>query len=128
MGRFMGFLVVAGGLCAAGAWYLGLLPTIPGPGGTGIFAPGSASSPNLLGDLYKKEPLPTSVKPQPREGQDPIIVSGNLTAMKKMDACATVPGPILFVGTEIPEGAAQVAGIAPFLQGKIYPATVNQGD
>ena len=87
----------------------------------------NASKIPLGGQLYPAPPVPAVVR-QPNETRDPVTIPGSLKVVNQMDACAEVPGPILFVGQPIPEGAVQVAGIAPFLQGKIYRAMINQGD
>jgi WD40 repeat protein len=130
MGKFLGFLVAVAVVSLIGAYYLKL---IPGPSGVDTTGPldshGQAThAPVDLGPrLYPAPPVPPVVK-FPQVGRDPVTIYGSLKVVNQMDACTEVPGPILFVGQEIPEGAAQVAGIAPFLQGNIYRAIINQGD
>ena len=130
MGKFLGFLVAVGAVSLIGAYYLGLIhppqfiDETTGPNGTHQSAHANI---DLGPKLYPAPPVPPVDKSQ-SIGRDPVTASGSLKVVNQMDVCAEVPGPILFVGQEIPEGAAQVAGIAPFLQGKIYRAIINQGD
>jgi WD40 repeat protein len=129
MGRFFGVLIVAGAIAGVGAWYLNLLPFPFTDSPTGPGSHGSSHSKLELGQpLYPPQPLPPIPPRAERPGRDPVVIAGNLTVIDKMDACASVSGKLLFVGQEVPEGSAQVAGIAPFLQSKIYHATVHQGD
>jgi WD40 repeat protein len=129
MGKFLAFLVAVGAATGIGAYCLGIIhiPDGTGGGGTIQVPSGTPSKIPLGGQLYPAPPAPVPVR-QPNEARDPVTIPGSLKVVFQMDACAEVPGPILFVGQPIPEGAVQVAGIAPFLQGKIYRAMINQGD
>ena len=128
MGKFLAFLVAVGVISLIGAFYLQLIK-IPDFDGTGIQPVPPARAPvNLGNQLYPAPPVPAVVDRPQSDLRDPVTIYGSLKVVFQMDACAEVPGPILFVGQPIPEGAAQVAGIAPFLQGKIYRAIINQGD
>lgn len=130
MGRFFTILVLAILLGGGVAWQLGLLSGVPGEKGTD--GQGSSQPPVdlvKLGDpLYVPQSPANPLVNQERRGADPVVVGGTLTVIEKMDACSRIPGQILFVGQEIPDGTAQVAGIAPLLQGKVYSALVNLGD
>ena len=129
MGKFLAFLVAVGVVSLIGAYCLNLI-SIPQIGDTPTPRPGPDTQRvkvALGGQLYPAPPVP-AVERTPQTGRDPVTIYGSLKVVNQMDACAEVPGPILFVGQPIPEGAVQVAGIAPFLQGKIYRAIINQGD
>src|SRR5262245_53506359 len=130
MKQFFLVLFIAGGLAAVAAWQMGLLNSIAPfdrPSHDYVETPRKKLE-HLGKELYPVQSLPTSALNQGVNGADPIAFPGILVTVEKMDACAQIPGQILFVGQEIPEGAAQVCGIAPLLQQKIYPARVDAGD
>jgi WD40 repeat protein len=128
MGRFIIVLVLAAGIGGAAAWQLGLFDKAPGPG-TGDNRQPLAVPVEQLGEmLYPPRMLEKALANQERHGADPVVSYGTLNVIEKMDACSNAPGQILFVGQEIPEGTAQVAGLAPLLQGRIYSALVEIGD
>jgi WD40 repeat protein len=127
MGRFFAVLFLAALIGGFVAWHLGLIPSVSHPtGGDGI-AP--VVSPAVLGGpLYAAQPSVNVIANAPRHGADPIVIDGTFKEIEKMDACSQAPGQILFVGQEVPEGTAQVAGIAPLLQGKVYSTLVDIGE
>jgi WD40 repeat protein len=128
MGRFIGMLVALAAIGGVVAWQLNLVPfSIPGLPNR-LVDPDAKPVPADLGaHLYPPQKLP-AYPPPAVDQRDPIVVPGTLNAVDKMEACSAIPGQILFVGQELPEGSAQLAGLAPFLQGKIYSAKVDQGD
>lgn len=129
MKQFFLVLVVAGGLAAAIAWQFGLFKDVDLTGPMHNHVDPRPTAAAQLGDpLYSQQPAPQSSLNPPREGWDPVVFPGQLIVTEKMDACAQIPGQLLFVGHEIPEGVAQVCGVAPLLQQKIYPARVDVGD
>lgn len=129
--RFIMVLVLASALAGGVAWSLGLLDRVPGTTDRPI-SPGDGTSAvdtsKFGGPLYAPQTHLKRLDNVARHGADPVVVFGNLTAVEKMDACAQLPGQILFIGQEIPEGAAQVAGVTPLLQGKTQTALVDVGD
>ncbi len=138
MGRFIAVVLLAAGIGGGVAWHLGKFDSFPIIGTRGGQPPivdnGNPEltptiDPALLGsDLYVRVPLEKPLANQERHGADPVIVAGVLGAIEKMDVCTRVPGEILFVGQEIPEGVCQVTGTALLLQGKVQTALVELGD
>lgn len=59
-------------------------------------------------------------------GVDPIVISGHMVEMDKVDVPSQIPGQILYIGEGVPEGVSQVAGIAPFMHDAYEQATVLQ--
>jgi len=132
MGRFFTILVLAILIGGGIAWQFGLLSSVPNDhtrteGGTGS-TQSTADLAKLGEPLYAPQPPANPLVNQERRGPDPVVVGGTLTVIEKMDACSRTPGQLLFVGQEIPDGTAQVAGVAPLLQGKVNSALVNLGD
>ena len=131
MGRFFTILVLAIVIGGGAAWQMGLLSGVSGDqsrtDGTGPTQP-AVDLAKLGESLYVPQSPANPLVNQERRGPDPVVVGGTLTVIEKMDACSRIPGQILFVGQEIPDGTAQVAGVAPLLQGKLNSALVNLGD
>jgi WD40 repeat protein len=80
----------------------------------------------LGGPLYTPKEL-TALKAQTGRKRDPVAIPAVFEPLKKVDLSPPVPGRILFIGTEVPEGAVQIAGVAPFFQQKFQYAPINQG-
>ncbi|MEI7685329.1 MAG: hypothetical protein WCL32_09900 [Planctomycetota bacterium] len=132
--RFFTVLLLAAAIAGGIAWQLDLLQNIPGftkkPDAVHVdktFDP-TTTAVQFGGPLYPPQTFVKRLENIARHGADPVVILGNLGAVEKMDASAQLPGQLLFIGQEIPEGAVQVAGIAPFLQGKIQTALVDVGD
>lgn len=132
MFRFFTVLLLAAAIAGGVAWQLGLLhgvsilsqPPIPRGGKEPVaFKDGQFGPP-----LYTPVALAQRLQNAERHGMDPLAINASLSAIEKMDACGQLPGQLLFIGQEIPEGAAQVAGVGAFLQGKIQTALVDVGD
>lgn len=129
MVRFFVILILAVAIAGGVAWYYDLVPPIPGPESNGPTNPKGAATP--LGELlYPEVPLPPlrlvkgpTTTPQP----DPIVVSGHLAVMDKIDISCQLPGKLLFVGERVPEGADVVAGFACFMAEPFYSATISRG-
>jgi WD40 repeat protein len=79
--------------------------------------------------LFAGEALPKEPKiAGHRQGADPIILHGHITVLDKVDVASQVAGQLLFIGEEVPEGAAQVGGVAPFFRDPYQHALVEQGN
>lgn len=121
MGRIFLFLLTVG-ISLFVARHLGYLGEgevkMPLPGTQAAAAKGKTMPlPDLGGDLFEKKPLPNKATNlvDVKLGRDPIVISGHLEPQENFDASGATEGTILFVGEEIPSGAIQVAGVAPFL-------------
>jgi WD40 repeat protein len=130
--RFMTVFVLAVVIAVGAAWLFGLnLPHFDKDKGdpNRQLVVGDVAPPETLGSgLYEKVSLARPMVNPEQTTADPVIIFGSTKEVEKMDACAQVPGQILFIGQEVPEGTAQVAGIAPLLQGRVQVALVDVGD
>ncbi|MBX9681107.1 MAG: hypothetical protein K2X38_20305 [Gemmataceae bacterium] len=85
--------------------------------------------PELGNVLYAAQALPKEPNaPARQQGADPIILHGHITVLDKVDVSSEVSGQLLFIGEEVPEGAAQVGGVAPFFREPYQHALVEQGN
>lgn len=98
---------------------------VPGENGGAVGEP----DPELGSVLYAAQALPKEPNvPAGRQGADPIILHGHITVLDKVDVSSQVAGQLLFIGEEVPEGAAQVGGVAPFFREPYQHALVEQGN
>ena len=128
MGRFFLTLVLGVGLFCLVGWQLGFFSG-EGRANADVKVNSKAVPPDQLGEpLYDLKvadiPLPNG---QVR-GRDPLVATGHMNVIEKANLPSEVEGQLLFVGTEVPEGAAQVAGSAAFLGEDYQIAWINQGD
>lgn len=134
MGRLLLSLLLGGGLFALIAWQLGLVPlstpevTEPPPYPDARKA--ETAKLDLGSDLYESKAAPAPEVPGGKEGwyRDPVVVQGHMNVMDKMEVPSQLTGQLLFVGEEVPEGAAQVAGIAAFMAEPYQYATMSLAD
>jgi WD40 repeat protein len=128
MGRLLLTLVLGSGVCALVAWQLGLVA----PGDGDHPSKGTKTNPvtlrkeNLGNDLYKPAAWPEG-RPVRHSERDPIVILGNMAVIDKSECSAQIGGQLMFIGEEIPEGAAQAAGIAAFLVEPFEFTRVNHG-
>src|ERR1043165_7821270 len=128
MGRFFLTLILGVGIFGLVAWQLGLLITEDPRIGDGGDQPGVRVEPSALGaELYPKAP-DMVVTPGLVRGRDPIHASGYMNVLEKGNVPSEVDGKLLFIGTEVPEGAAQVAGVAAFLGEDYHETRASLGD
>jgi WD40 repeat protein len=127
MGRLLLSLVLGGAVFAFLAWQLGLITKDDGESTTAPSQAVKRPKPNLGKDLFASAPLKPTGAPPSRK-VDPIAVVGTMAVIDRPDVAAQIPGQVMFVGTEIPEGAAQVAGIAAFMAEPFDYTKVNYGE
>lgn len=131
MGRFLLTLLLAGVLAGVAGWYFD------------AFTQGPEDQPRLVGDGSQPaldvaqlgNPLYPPAKLDKRgrlhavaEGRDPIVLTGNLREIDKVDVPSQVPGELLYIGDGVPEGVTQVTGVAPFLVDTYEQANVIHKD
>lgn len=75
-------------------------------------------APKAVADLGKLLFKTTEVKPEipyAKTERDPVIFTAHMNPIDKQEVFSPIPGKILFIGVEVPEGCAQVAGVASFV-------------
>jgi len=129
MGRFLLTCILGCGICALAAWQFGFIT--PGDETTTPSGPNKAVAsppPNLGGNLFKNPaPFPAAPVQQLERKADPIVVLGTMAVMDSSEIAAPIGGVLMFIGELIPEGTAQVAGVAPFLAEPFEYTKVNHG-
>ncbi|MCS7047337.1 MAG: hypothetical protein NZO58_13345, partial [Gemmataceae bacterium] len=129
MGRILLGVVVAAVLVGLLGWWFDLFGAGPEPG-SGQEPPSQPSvDPFALGEpLYEpiKEADRREFQVLARSGE-PIVMSGVLDAIDKVDIGSAVGGEILYIGDGVPEGATQIAGLAPFVCSTYRTAWITQG-
>ncbi|MFO0965834.1 MAG: hypothetical protein U0793_09665 [Gemmataceae bacterium] len=117
--RLLISLVLGGALFAFIAYQMGLIgggDTPPPPSDDGTETKTTVSAEQLGGNLYKPANTEIAKAPKPLDRlRDPIVIQANMTVMDKLELSTAVPGKILFVGEEMPEGLAQAAGAGFFV-------------
>lgn len=135
MGRVLLSLLLGGGIFALVGYQAGLFTktkpdTVVAPKNGGDQARKQASSAELkLGAwLFKPAaaPMLKFAQADPSLKRDPVVLGGHMTVLDKIDVSSNLPGQLLFIGEEVPEGAAQVAGVGPFLYEPFQYAPVEQ--
>ena len=130
MGRVLLTVLLAGALVGGVAYYLDLIPSVPGPAG-GIVAAAPADErikANLNEPLYAIVKLPPFQQKPLTKDRDPIVIAGQLNARQQVDIACPVEGRLAFVGEQVPEGATAVAGLAPFVAEPFEYVQINLGD
>lgn len=131
MGRVILTVLIAFALVAGAAYFLDLIPSVPGPGGPSAAAqPGDAAKIKAMLDkpLYEgKAPAPIKQAPL-KKAMDPIVIAGQINVAQQVDVACPVEGRMAFVGEEVPEGTTAVAGVAAFLPEPFQHVSINQGD
>ena len=129
MGRLLLSLILGGVIFALLAWQLGFIdtdspeaPVVKGPDGKKVEPPKNLGAP-----LFEPAEIKVVEAPVPYRKVDPIVVLGHMAVMDKLDVPAQIPGQLLFIGEDIPEGATQVAGLAAFMAEPFDFTPVNQG-
>ncbi len=110
MGRLLLALVLGGGIFAFLAWQLGFITStdVAPPGGpddnpmTAVKAP----PPELGGDLFTPAAYPPAPLRQNFRKVDPVAVLGTMAVIDRPDIPAQIAGQLIFIGEQIPEGAA----------------------
>src|SRR5687768_12650841 len=125
MVRLLISLVVGGALFAFIGYQMGLFTSSDTVGRT---SDTDAEASRLdLGDDLDKEPAP------PKKGwsvaaggalRDPIVFNAHLTMPDRLELSAPVPGKVLFVGAEMPEGLVQAAGVFAFVAPPLENITI----
>ncbi|MBI3408449.1 MAG: hypothetical protein HY040_08835 [Planctomycetes bacterium] len=105
------------------AWQFELLPWQKAATTHDGDQPGSAPPINLGELLYKPAAFPKE-SPQRVRGREPLAVLANFQAVEKIDISAKMPGQILMIGDPVPQGALQVAGVAPFIPEPYYSVEI----
>jgi WD40 repeat protein len=87
----------------------------------------------LGGDLYEPKGLElfeakARAAKGPGRAVDPVVIPGHISALEQQEVPSQVPGQILFVGDEIPEGVVQAAGVAAFMAEPCYYNNIYPGD
>src|SRR5262245_17762155 len=129
MSRFFVTLVLGVGIFALVAWQMGMFAgtaeTAPlDPSGK----PSAAVAPEKLGAVLYEAKEDVVLAPRQVTGRDPVPAYGHMNVLDKINVPSPVAGQLLFVGTEIPSEAVQIAGAAAFMGEDDYPAKINQGD
>ena len=129
MGRFFLTLILGIGIFGLVAWQLGLLSSQDvRPGDGGDLVANKVVDPSVLGsELYPKA-SDVVVTPGLVRGRDPVHASGHMNVLEKGNVPSEVDGKLLFIGTEVPESAAQVAGVAAFLGEDYHETRASLGD
>ncbi|MCI0380466.1 MAG: hypothetical protein L0215_23010 [Gemmataceae bacterium] len=111
--RFFASLIVGAGLFVGAIWYFNIPtagtddPTNPNP----VVPPVDPGGP-----LFPPAELPkVAAIPPANRVTNPLAFLGHMAVIDKIELGTEVPGQLLFIGEELAEGAAQVAGVAPFL-------------
>jgi len=130
MGKFFAALVL--GVAIFGVVYWAFFDTGAGTNanlhGTAAAGASNVQEAQLGGDLYPAQPFPEVRLPNAAARPvDPVVISGYLTALDQQDVPSQVPGQILFIGEEVPEGVVQVTGAAPFMAEPYYYASIWGG-
>lgn len=123
--RLLIALLLGGAVFVLVAWNLGYLQT--DTQGDVPPKPEDVKKVNLGGDLYPPVPWPKTAAPVTKRAVDPVVVVGNMAVIDRPDIPAQVPGQLMFIGEEVPEGAAQVAGAAAFIAEPYDFTKVNHG-
>src|SRR5207237_4383476 len=97
------------------AWHYGLIAPGDAPAHHSANDPKVTRTKDLGKNLYPPVALPPATTMLPERKVDPVVVLGNVGVFVRPDIAAKIPGQVMFIGEEIPEGAAQVAGAAAFI-------------
>src|SRR5438105_2137101 len=115
MGRLLLACVLGCAIFAGVAYQLGYI-------GVETYAPAAkdqakraAPAPDLGATIFKAAPWPAAPAAIEERRVDPVVVLGNMAVLDRPEMAAQVPGQIMFIGEEVPDGALQVAGAAAFL-------------
>lgn len=116
MVRLLLSLALGGAIFAFVGYQMGLFTTEEPPKNIGEGPSGEQEKPDL-GDWLARRSAPPKFDQDDvvKTVRDPVVYSAHMNTTSKLEVSSPVPGKILFVGEEVPEGAAQVAGIAPFV-------------
>src|SRR5262245_133673 len=128
MGRLIIMVLAGAGLFFAGAWSLGLFED-PGSPFNALVSKNTEKVPTkeqLGGELYSAKPFPTVGNP-PLRSIDPIVLHGNMNALEEEEVPSQVNGRVLFIGEELDEDVAPLAGSAALLAEPYYFATIQAG-
>jgi len=119
MGRLFLSLVLGGGIFAIVGYQMGLFTNTEPSYAKSDDGENSSGAPTVVelgGWLYEPKPIPpTPTLKQDDPVHDPLVVRAHFAVIDKVELSAPIPGKVLFIGEEIPEGAAQVAGVASFV-------------
>ena len=122
MGKFIAILTLGVALFFSGAYAVGVFDKKIDPTPTPEPAQAKVTEPEKLGeDLYTAEPF-KPIKPSQRQNRDPIVLLGAMNAFETEEVPSQIFGRVLFVGEQVDETAALVAGSAAFLAEPYYPA------
>lgn len=131
MGRLIVSLLLGGALFALIAWQMGLIPTSTEPR-SAVTQQGDVPDEKRLelGDfLYPPLPIQEVKEAAPTaKGSDPVVILGHMTVLDTQNVPAQVPGRLLFIGEEVPEGMVQAAGMASFIAEPFDYTKINQGE
>jgi WD40 repeat protein len=127
MGRLLLACVLGCGIFALAAWQLGFIGSDEAPAVASPTNKATKPTPNLGPDLYNPAPFPPAAGPGAERRVDPVVVQGTMAVIDRAEIAAQVGGQLLFFGEEIPEGAAQVAGVAAFLAKPFESTEINHG-
>src|SRR6266496_5698040 len=129
MGRILLIVILAVVLAGAAGWYFELFTTTSDVNESNPEPHHVKVDPTTLGDwLFKPAPAhPGKAFHLLKGGKDPVFFVGNTTAIDQLDVPSNNGGEILYIGDGVPEGAAQLAGIAPFMHANYQQAEVTQG-
>ncbi len=127
MAKFLVILTLGVALFFAGIWALGIRPPtdVDNPPITGSREPVRAKE-DLGADLYAAAPFKPIQAPK-WKNLNPIVVVGFLNAFETEEVPCVVPGRVLFIGEQVDDTAAFVAGSAAFLAEPYYPTSVTTG-
>lgn len=135
MGRMFAALVLGGGLFAIGAWYLGLDSYLPTSDNRPVETKDDGDERvktdrtlKLGKYLYPPEPIKPREEAGPSSPTDPVVLSAFMKELDTLDVSPQVSGQLLFVGEEVAEGAAQVAGVASFIAEPFEISTILKGE
>lgn len=129
MNKFVAALVLGVALFGVLYWFLFPDGSTTGTGGARTGGDARAVPESELGaDLYQAAAFPEVQPSRTSRATDPVVLAGYLTALEQQEVPSQVPGQILFIGEEIPEGAVQLAGVAAFMAEPCYYARIYPGD
>jgi WD40 repeat protein len=127
MGRLLLACVLGCAIFALAAWQLGFIGSDKAPAKGSLTSKAAKATPNLGPDLYDPAPSPPAAGPGAERRVDPVVVQGTMAVIDRAEIAAQVAGQLLFFGEEIPEGAAQAAGVAVFMANPFESTEVNHG-
>src|SRR5581483_8708067 len=127
MRNFVTMLALGLAVCGVVAWQLDLLHIGQDATRPTTSASSKDKMPELGTDLFKAAAdVDETARPIQARG-NPIVIPGNFSVIDKLDVPSQIDGQLLFIGTGIPEGAVQAAGLAPFMAEPYQTARVVQG-